>query len=693
MNHRAFRERASDWRPESREARQLAGWLRSERLTIVLGPDRSELTSLLASGVLPLLGRRSVDAVAQPADIGSRVVIPFPERRGRRAGTATEVLILLDASREPTLELLEARFDVSVRAAGYRPSYGPLSLAGRVQALTAQHDARMLFVIDGFEALLAASDDDARDPSLVDALVELLDAALPANVLLAVHAGSKQRVAAFAHKLDDVEPAWLELPGNVVPIEPDAPFAPEPLAVRDIPVLDVAAVVEPRMRHAAVREVSIDRASEDTQADANVDTRQDSWPAPGEPDDAFAPASPTPAPLESASRRKWQSLGAVGVFLGVCAWAWFASDGREPARQMAASRSEAPVRLEPETQPRQAEAPRSASSQSEVSNSELPKSEVAYSETPHTLPPQGLPQAAATLGVPTLQLIVEGDGTSAPRTARELAGALGFDGKLSVTPRVTKDVTASIAALPAHQATLAIVRYDALQALSKAARPVVVIAPLYTEDLLAIARADSPMRHLHELRQKRIDVGPADGGRAAAARALYGRMFDAPLPRVGSSALDATESLRRLARGEGLDAVLLVGSQVEAAWARLTPDERRALKPLSLASDDPASVRAARGYLSVKRRAGPNGMADEPFSSLAALDFLVVTGSAEQLTPTNSPWLAAAAASLCHRLAALQREGDPKWREVTAGLQLPLALPHVRANPAGDAWKQCPTNS
>ena len=61
-------------------------------------------------------------------------------------------------------------------------------------------------------------------------------------------------------------------------------------------------------------------------------------------------------------------------------------------------------------------------------------------------------------------------------------------------------------------------------------RPLRVIMPLYNEEIYFVVRADSPLNAIHEIRDKKIGVGPIGSGTALTARTLYQRMFDVPLP-------------------------------------------------------------------------------------------------------------------------------------------------------------------
>src|SRR6188768_1405044 len=60
-------------------------------------------------------------------------------------------------------------------------------------------------------------------------------------------------------------------------------------------------------------------------------------------------------------------------------------------------------------------------------------------------------------------------------------------------------------------------------------RPLRLIMPLYDEEIYFVARADSPLNSIHEIKDKKISVGPLGSGTALTARTLYQLMFEQPI--------------------------------------------------------------------------------------------------------------------------------------------------------------------
>ena len=312
----------------------------------------------------------------------------------------------------------------------------------------------------------------------------------------------------------------------------------------------------------------------------------------------------------------------------------------------------------------------------------------AAGRTPETVAPEASAALRPTAAVPAalpFTLLVEGEGDQPPRLAAELVAALRAEGSDIVPAVVQRSPAGMLAARPRVASSapmLAIARYDELrEAAAKAEAPLRVIAPLTTDDIYIVARADSPLRLIGHLKGGRLNLGAADGGRAVTGEQLYRQMFDAPAPIHPASALDAPAALHLLAEGGPIDAVVLVGARGRAELADLPAAERRKLRLLEAPIDDAATRKALRLYLPVQLE----GVAGRPVASLASLGFLVAAGD----PLTGAAPLAALARSLCKRLDALQRDGDPKWHDVQAGQSLPIALRPLDTQVIDADWARC----
>jgi TRAP-type uncharacterized transport system substrate-binding protein len=618
------------WQPHWPESQRLAESLRYCRLTLLCGAAGSGKSSLLNDGLMPLLQRRAVDAALRIPRASSPVIMPFPERRSTTRARLAELVVLFDAGGDAPLARLHERIDAALLAAGVMPEPHPESLAGRVQSLGERWGTKFLFVIDRFEALLRPTAGADERGALLDELVVLLNRRLSANVLVAMRSEDHALLESFENRLHAVDPEMMVLPG---PHDADGAPAPRSRLAVAPPVPERSAAAHARWHQDSQLPVLGDAPLPEPQ------TPFAAWPS------RAAAAAPGPG-ARAAWRWRWQ----VALVLAPLAMVAF-------ALPLVWSESP-PAAAVPERGP----APASA-------------------DTAQVAPPGTLATGALTAASPVLALQVESEGPGAARLPAELARALAADGRLALD---VKDSRGGLAALPAsdEQPQLAIVRYDALQdaANDRPQRRLGVVAPLYTEEIHVVVRADSPLRFIHEIKGKRINIGAAESGRALTANNLYRRMFGVPIPKAADAALDARSALQRLVAGKTLDAVLLVAPQPAEALAALPTETRRAVRLLRLAPEHPASMKALQAYLP----ASVQGAGGGPTPTLAAMAFLVATGTQDA---ASSEAITRFTKALCDSLPGLQARGDAKWRELKPGLQLPTAWPVAPAAEA--AWGDC----
>ena len=248
---------------------------------------------------------------------------------------------------------------------------------------------------------------------------------------------------------------------------------------------------------------------------------------------------------------------------------------------------------------------------------------------------------------PALDIAIDADASTESRMLDELrqsVGAAGTATEPGVSPR------------------LAIARYDTLPAASADWQ---VVATLGTEEVYALVPAGSPLRHLGDLRGRRINLGPDGSARAVSGAALYRALFGAAPSKSRSASLPRDDALRQmLATGE-LDALLLFDGQPSSWLAALPASTRHALRLLRLDPAEAAGRRALQSYL--PGRVTPVGDSDgAPVPTLREVTFLIAPSSERNLAPVLH--------ALCERLPALRADGHPKWREVDPTLSLPTGL-------------------
>lgn len=198
-------------------------------------------------------------------------------------------------------------------------------------------------------------------------------------------------------------------------------------------------------------------------------------------------------------------------------------------------------------------------------------------------------------------------------------------------------------------------------------RPLRVVMPLYNEEIYFIARADSELQAMHEIRNAKINVGPLLSGTAMSATTLYRLMFDAPIPEANVSYLSNEEALVKLTGEKSIDVVVVVAGQPAKLLADMAPEARELIKLLKFDASRPESEAALKTYFPATVRAAsyPKLLADD-VSGLAVKAYLVTYDYALGATVSS---LRKFARSLCENFPTLQASGHPKWREVN--LELP----------------------
>jgi len=212
---------------------------------------------------------------------------------------------------------------------------------------------------------------------------------------------------------------------------------------------------------------------------------------------------------------------------------------------------------------------------------------------------------------------------------------------------------------------------------NKMIRPLRVIMPLYNEEIYFIARADSNLNYIHEIKGARINVGELGSGTALTTTTLYRLMFNQPIAEANATFLSNEDALVKLISGNSLDVVAVIAGQPAKLLVDMKPEARQLIKLLKFDPNQPSSKSALETYFPATVRASsyPN-LLSEDLPGLAVKAFLVTYDYNLKQTKDN---LTRFARSLCQNFSALQENGHPKWREVQ------LALPEL-----GRGWLYYP---
>ncbi|HTT10623.1 MAG TPA: TAXI family TRAP transporter solute-binding subunit [Burkholderiaceae bacterium] len=208
-------------------------------------------------------------------------------------------------------------------------------------------------------------------------------------------------------------------------------------------------------------------------------------------------------------------------------------------------------------------------------------------------------------------------------------------------------------------------------------KPLRLIMPLYNEEIYFIARSDSPMNYVHEIRDAKINVGPLQSGTAMSATTIYRLMFNQPIPEEATSFLSNEDALVKLVSDKTVDVVIAVAGQPAKLLTDMKPEAKSLIKLLKIDTNHPATKAALKTYFasSVRVDSYPN-LLTEDVPGFAVKAFLVTYDYSLPSTLAN---LSRFARSLCENFATLQTQGHPKWKEVD------LAMPEV-----GKGWIYSP---
>ena len=193
-----------------------------------------------------------------------------------------------------------------------------------------------------------------------------------------------------------------------------------------------------------------------------------------------------------------------------------------------------------------------------------------------------------------------------------------------------------------------------------------VIVPLYNEEIYFLARADSDLNYIHDIKDAKINVGELGSGTALTTSTLYRLMFGAPLGETKTSFLSNEDALVKLITDKTIDVVAVVAGQPAKLLVDMKPEARQFIKLLKFDPNHAASKAALKTYFPATVLASnyPN-LLTEDIAGVAVKAFLVTY---DYNLKGTQDYLARFARSLCQNFATLQEKGHPKWREVELSL-------------------------
>ncbi len=269
------------------------------------------------------------------------------------------------------------------------------------------------------------------------------------------------------------------------------------------------------------------------------------------------------------------------------------------------------------------------------------------------LPAETMPPAGSTGPEPD----------AATAMARDVGGALAAEGRGALAVRAGIGATAATGAR--GRPDLFIARYDVLDAMrtadsgdSRNIDGLRLLVPLQVEPIYVAVRHDDPIEYVHEIANRRINLGAGGTDAALGSAHLYERLFDTPIGAQRASYMPDAEALTALVREHSVDVVVLVG---RAGFTALAAQQRATPGAFKLLTFDPASVagrRALRSYLSVELSPSPGTpWLAHRLPALAVMSFLVGRGVDEERTGRI-------VRTLCQERGRLRSTGHPYWLSV-----------------------------
>jgi uncharacterized protein len=207
--------------------------------------------------------------------------------------------------------------------------------------------------------------------------------------------------------------------------------------------------------------------------------------------------------------------------------------------------------------------------------------------------------------------------------------------------------------------------------------PLRVVLPLHDEEVYFVVRADSPLKTLRDIENKRINIGTMNSGSALTATNLYQLMFGHTIDEASATTLSNEEALLKMVTDQSVEVAVVIAGQPAPLFLGMEPSVEKNFKLLRLDERDAATMLAMRVYATTVIKASnyPKWIRDD-MPAFSVRTYLVTRDAERQLTQTS---LVQFAKALCANLPLLQAQGHPKWRQVS--LQLP---------PLGRGWRYLP---
>jgi uncharacterized protein len=217
--------------------------------------------------------------------------------------------------------------------------------------------------------------------------------------------------------------------------------------------------------------------------------------------------------------------------------------------------------------------------------------------------------------------------------------------------------------------------------------PLRVVLPLYEGEVHFIVRKDSPLKWVHEILDKKINVGALGSGDAMTSTMLYQALFGVALSEANITTYGYESVMQRLlAEPAVMDVAIIVPGQPAPLLLGLEPSVEKNFKLLQLDESHPSTQRAAAIYNSgvIKSSSYPQWIKQD-MATFSVKTYLLTRDSSDI---AKQKYVRQFAQSLCTNFRNLQQQGHPKWRQVS--LDLPPLIPGWQYHPLTEReLRQC----
>lgn len=230
----------STWYSRDSEAESLATQLRTQRLTLLYGAPRSGKTTLLTTGVLPLLQRRVSDELTGQPPAAGGVVLPFPDRRtmpddgqdaqarmpaGRHFEPDAEAVVFFDAWDDAPLDGLIQRMREALNLPNFDAARRRRSLASTLGSFHRQRGGKSLIVLDRFEEFLIKPEYAPGVRQFSDAFIDAMNRpGLPVHFLVSLNEDAAPLIERFRGRIAGLDDHCMRLPPLQQPQEGPPPI-------------------------------------------------------------------------------------------------------------------------------------------------------------------------------------------------------------------------------------------------------------------------------------------------------------------------------------------------------------------------------------------------------------------------------------------------------------------------------------